>query len=166
MQLDVTRRKPGFTLVELLMVIVVISVMLGIASPYLVRSIQGHRLSTGARTLVTVARYARSMALLKQSDLSVTFNLDTGHVDLVSKDTTLPRFSRVIEGVKLAWVDVEGSDGPATEGVAVVPYSRTGISVPFSAKVVDPSGNYVIVKVDALSSARTFQYGADHAIRE
>ena len=151
----------SFTLVELLMVIVIISIMLGVASPFFVRSIQGHRLSTAARTLVTVARYARSMALLKQSDLVITFNLDTGHIDLASANTTLPRFSRIIQGVRLAWVEVAGSDGPTTEGTCAVPYSRTGICVPFSAKVMDRAGNYVIVKVDALSTVRTFQYGAD-----
>lgn len=161
MQDGIPRKKAGFTLVELLMVVVIISIMLGVASPFFVRSIQGHRLSTAARTLVTVARYARSMALLKQSDLSIVFNLDTGHVELSSPDAILPQFSRVISGVSLAWVEVEGSDGPTTEGICRVPYSRTGICAPFSAKVIDRGGNYVIVKVDALSSVRTFQHGAD-----
>ena len=155
------RRTSCFTLIELLLVIVLIGIMLGIASPYLVRSIQGHRLSAAARTLVTVARYSRSMALLKQSDLVISFNLDTGHIELISSNTTLPRFSRVIQGVRLASVEVEGSDAPVTEGTCVVPYSRSGVCVPFSAKVSDYSGNYVVVKVDALSSVRALSYGSD-----
>ncbi len=157
------RSSAAFTLIELLMVLILISIMLGIASPFLLRSIQGHRLTTAARTLTTVARYARSMALLKQSDLAITFNVDTGHIDLVSSNTTLPRFSRMVKGVTLAYVEVDGLDGPTTEGVCTVRYSRTGVCTPFSAKVIDRAGNYVVVKVDALSSVRAIKYGADQA---
>ncbi len=157
----IRRTSPGFTLIELLLVIVLIGITLGIASPFLARSIQGHRLSTAARTLVTVARYARSMALLKQSDLMISFNLDTGHVELTSSNTTLPRFSRMIQGVRLEHVEIEGSDEPFTEGTCVVPYSRSGVCTPFSAKVSDQAGNYVVVKVDALSSVRTLNHGSN-----
>ncbi|MFC1461533.1 Tfp pilus assembly protein FimT/FimU [Verrucomicrobiota bacterium] len=155
------RTRTGFTLIELLLVIVLICVITGIAIPSFVRSVRAHRLATAARTLVTVSRYARSMALLKQSDLVITFNLDTGHIDLVSSNTTLPRFSRVVKGVSLACVDLEGSGSPATEGTCTVPYSRNGVCTPFSVKVVDPLGNYVVVKVDALSSVRTMTHGTE-----
>lgn len=161
MQNCTLKTRAGFTLIELLLVVVLMCVILGISAPFFVRSIQGHRLTTAARTLVTVARYARSMTLLKQSDLVITFNLDTGHVDLVSSNTTLPRFSQEIKGVSLAYVDIEGSESPTTEGTCTVPYYRNGICTPFSVKVVDRDGNYVIVKVDALSSVRTITYGAD-----
>lgn len=158
---SVSRSSAAFTLIELLLVLILISTMLGVAAPFFVRSIRGHRLSTAARTVVTTARYARSMALLKQSDLEIAFNLDTGHINLVAESASLPRFSRVIKGVTLAHVDVEGSDAPATEGVRTVSYSSTGICTPYSVKIADPAGNHVIVKVDALSSVRTIHYGAD-----
>src|ERR1035437_9484251 len=82
----------AFTLIEVLLVIVVMGIAAAIAMPSFVRSIQGQRLSTAARTLTTVARYARSMAVLKQSDLALTFNLANGQVDLVSSNTSLPSF--------------------------------------------------------------------------
>lgn len=149
----------SFTLIELLLVIALIGITTAIAIPFLVQSIRGHRLRTAARTTVTVARYARSMAVLKQSDLSITFNLDNGHIDLISSNTTLPSFSRVVKGVTLAYVDIQGHDSPYTEGTCTVPYYRNGICTPFSVKILDPNGNYVIVKVDALSSIRTIEYG-------
>ena len=149
----------SFTLIELLLVIVLVCITLGIAMPSFVRSIRSNRLHTAARTLVTVARYARSMTLLKQTSLSVKFNVDTGQIDLVSTNTAVPRFTRVVKGVCLAYVDIEGSDAPYTEGTCTVPYSRNGICKPFSAKIMDTFGNYVIVKIDALSSAKTMEFG-------
>src|ERR1035437_8985461 len=97
----------AFTLVELLMVIVVMGIVVAIAMPSFVRSIQGQRLSAAARTVTTVARYARSMAVLKQSDLFLTFNLANGQLDLVSSNAALPSFSRVIDDVRLQEVTIE-----------------------------------------------------------
>ena len=146
-------------MIELLLVIVLVCITLGIVMPSFVRSIRENRLHTAARTLVTVARYARSMTILKQTDLSIKFNMDTGQIDLVSTNTAVPRFTRVVKGVSLAYVDIEGLDTPCTEGTCTVPYSCNGICKPFSVKIMDPFGNYAIVKIDALSSARTIEFG-------
>lgn len=162
MQNRILKTRAGFTLIELLLVVVLICIMLGVSAPFFVRSIRGHRLTSAARTLVTVARYARSMTLLKQSDLVITFNLDTGHIDLVSSNTALPRFARMVNDVSLAYVDIEGSESPTTEGTCTVPYYRNGICTPFSVKIVDRTGNFVIVKVDALSSVKAIIYGTDY----
>ncbi|MBU0714538.1 MAG: prepilin-type N-terminal cleavage/methylation domain-containing protein [Verrucomicrobia bacterium] len=148
----------AFTLIELLLVIVVMGIAVAIAMPSFVRSIQGQRLSAAARTLSTVARYARSMAVLKQSDLALTFNLANGQVDLVSSNTAMPSFSRAIDGVRLQEVTIEGAD-PVTEGTCRVPFLRNGACVPFAVTIADQNGNYVILKVDALGSVKSKVFG-------
>jgi len=148
----------AFTLIEVLLVIVVMGIAAAIAMPSFVRSIQGQRLSTAARTLTTVARYARSMAVLKQSDLALTFNLANGQVDLVSSNTSLPSFSREINGVRLQEVTIEGAD-PVTEGTCSVPFLRNGVCVPFAVTIVDPNGNLCALKVDALGSVKSKVFG-------
>jgi len=164
-----TNKKPGtlysrsrissaFTLIEVLLVIVVMGIAAAIAMPSFVRSIQGQRLSTAARTLTTVARYARSMAVLKQSDMALTFHLANGQVDLVSSNTSLPSFSRAVNGVRLQEVTIEGAD-PVTEGVCSVPFSRNGACAPFAVTIADHNGNYVILKVDALGSIKSKVFG-------
>ena len=45
----------GFTLVELLLVLVLLGVIIGISMPYFVHSIRGNRLRVAGRTLVTVS---------------------------------------------------------------------------------------------------------------
>ena len=148
----------AFTLIEVLLVVVVLGIAVAIAVPSFVRSLHGQRLSTAARTLTTVARYARSMAVLKQSDLGLIFNLANGQVDLVSSNTSLPSFSRAVNGVRLQEVTIEGAD-PVTEGTCSVPFLRNGVCVPFAVTIVDQNGNYVILKVDALGSVKSKVFG-------
>ena len=148
----------AFTLIEVLLVVVVLGIAVAIAVPSFVRSIHGQRLSTAARTLTTVARYARSMAVLKQSDMALTFNLANGQVDLVSSNTSLPSFSRTVNGVRLQDVTIEGAD-PVTDGTCSVPFLRNGVCVPFAVTIVDQNGNYVILKVDALGSVKSKVFG-------
>ena len=148
----------AFTLIEVLLVVVVMGIAAAIAMPSFVRSIQWQRLSAAARTLTTVARYARSMAVIKQSDLALTFNLANGQVDLVSSNTSLPSFSSVVNGVRLQEIVVEGAD-PVTEGTCSVPFLRNGVCVPFAVTIADHNGNYVILKVDALGSVKSKVFG-------
>ena len=148
----------GFTMIELLLVVVIIGIAIGVTMPSLVRSIRGQRLKSAARTMVTVARYARSMAVLKQTDLTLSFNFATGQIDLTSTNVSLPRFTRMIEGVNITSVKVEGRDD-VTEGFCTVNFKRNGICQPFTVKIIDRHGNYVVVKVDALAGVRTTEYG-------
>ena len=148
----------AFTLIEVLLVIVVMGIAAAIAMPSFVRSIQGQRLSAAARSLTTIARYARSMAVLKQSDLALVFNLANGQVDLVSSNASIPSFSREVSGVRLQEIKIEGAD-PVTEGTCRVPFLRNGVCVPFVVTIADQNGNYVILNVDALGSVKSKVFG-------
>ena len=79
----------AFTLVEILLVIVIIVVISAVTLPSFVRSIQGNRLRTAGRTVVAVARYARSMALLHQCEVEVAFMLDKSTIVVSSHDRPL-----------------------------------------------------------------------------
>jgi prepilin-type N-terminal cleavage/methylation domain-containing protein len=144
----------AFTLVEVLLVIVVIGIALAVVSPSLVRSIRGQRLNSAARTMATVTRYARSMAVLKQSDLKLTFNLANGQIDVVSSNASLPSFSRVVEDVRIAEVIIEGQDAVG-DGTCAIPFRRNGICTPFTVKIEDARGEYVMMSVDSLGSVKT-----------
>ncbi len=143
--------RPGFTLIEVLLVAAVLAILAGLALPSFVRSMRGQRLRGAARTLATVSRYARSMAVLKQSDLALVFNLANGQVDLVASNTSLPPFTRAVEGVRVEEVAVEGSEA-VTEGTCSVPFGRNGVCAPFRVRLADASGNALRLKVNALGS--------------
>lgn len=67
----------AFTLVELLLVLAIIGIVTAITMPSLVKSIRGNRLRTATRTVVMAGRYARSMAVLKQKPMVITFDLNS-----------------------------------------------------------------------------------------
>ena len=125
-----------------------------IAIPSFVRSIRSQRLNTAARMLAATVRYARSMAVLKQTDLEMAIDLESGTAELVSSNAGMPGFSRVVDRVRLQEVTLSGDD-PVTDGTCRVPFLRNGLCVPFEIKIADDSGNCVVLKVDALCSVKT-----------
>lgn len=66
----------GFTLVELLLVVAIVFIVVAIGMPSFVNSMKGNRLRTAGRSVVTSGRYARSMALLQQRTMVLTFDLN------------------------------------------------------------------------------------------
>ena len=63
----------GFTIVELLMVIVIIGVVSAIIAPRIGAAMSGGKLRVGARGVMQAARYAHTMALLHQIDVDLVF---------------------------------------------------------------------------------------------
>ncbi len=68
--------KRGFTLIEMLLVIIIIGIISAIAAPQFAKSMKGNRLRTAARSVVGAGRYARSMAVIHQRPMVITFDLE------------------------------------------------------------------------------------------
>ena len=67
----------GFTLMEVILVLVVLIVISGISLPYFAGSFKGTQLRTAARTITRMAKYTRSMAIMREETLTVALNHDT-----------------------------------------------------------------------------------------
>jgi len=64
----------GFTLIELLVVLALMGLALTVASPLIANALPGTELRAAARDVATGLRYARSLAIATNSD--VTFDVD------------------------------------------------------------------------------------------
>ncbi len=73
-------RKHGFTLIELILVVVVIVIISGIALPYFAGSYRGTKLRSASRTIDRITRYAHAMAILREDTLTVVLNHETMEV--------------------------------------------------------------------------------------
>jgi prepilin-type N-terminal cleavage/methylation domain-containing protein len=77
MRAEPSRRRSGFTLIEIIMVLVIILTLTGISVPYFASTYRGVQLRTAARTINRMGRYARSMAIMREKTMTVVINHET-----------------------------------------------------------------------------------------
>ncbi|MEN7972786.1 MAG: prepilin-type N-terminal cleavage/methylation domain-containing protein [Verrucomicrobiota bacterium] len=75
-------RHAGFTLIEVILVLVVIIIISGIAIPHFSGAFRGNKLRSSARTINRMARYARSMAIMRETTMSIVLNRETMEIYL------------------------------------------------------------------------------------
>ena len=74
--------KNGFTLIELILVLVVIVIVSGISLPYFAGTFRGTKLKTASRTIDRISRYAHAMAILREETMTVVLNHETMEIFL------------------------------------------------------------------------------------
>lgn len=77
-------RARGFTLVEILIVVVIAGMMAAIAVPGFTRAMKGAQLRTAARTLSMAHKYARNMAVLRQLPMALVLDTEGREVEVLS----------------------------------------------------------------------------------
>ena len=75
-------RKSGFTLVEVILVVVISLILMGISLPYFSHAYKGTKLRIAARTVSRMARYARSMAIMRETTMTLVLNEETMEIYL------------------------------------------------------------------------------------
>lgn len=74
----------AFTLLELLVVITILGIMAAVIAPNIAAGLQGTKVSIAARNCVQAVRYARTMALLHQTETEVFFD-ESGTAEVRAK---------------------------------------------------------------------------------
>ncbi|MFO1530709.1 MAG: prepilin-type N-terminal cleavage/methylation domain-containing protein [Kiritimatiellia bacterium] len=73
----------GFTLVEIILVVVIVGLIAGLGLPAITRSAGGARLREAARTVIALNKYARHAAVIRQEQLGVAYYTKEGRVELL-----------------------------------------------------------------------------------
>ena len=85
----------GFTLVELMVVLVIISLMLALVGTSISRSISGAEMRESARKVAASLRYTRTKAILSKSEQVFTLDTETGAYQAADRPPEeLPGFTR------------------------------------------------------------------------
>ncbi|MEZ6234697.1 MAG: GspH/FimT family protein [Phycisphaerales bacterium] len=71
------RRRPGFSLMELVTVVAIMAIMAAIAMPRMAEAAARRDLDAAAQRLVADLRHAQQHALASSTNISVTFNTDS-----------------------------------------------------------------------------------------
>ena len=82
------RPSAGFTLVEIILVVVIIGIASAVAVPTFANSFKGAKLRSSVRTVLSMHRQAQSKAVLGQQYVSLLFDLRKGTVEMVEQSRT------------------------------------------------------------------------------
>jgi prepilin-type N-terminal cleavage/methylation domain-containing protein len=82
------RGKLGFTLIEVILVVVISLILLGVAMPHFARTYKGSKLRSAARTVNRMARFARNSAIMRETTMTVVLNHETMEIYLGSATQT------------------------------------------------------------------------------
>ncbi len=70
-------KRSGFTLIEVVLVMVLLLIISGISVPYFAGTLRGTKLKSAARTIERMSRYGHSMAIMREETLTMVLNPDT-----------------------------------------------------------------------------------------
>ena len=102
----------GFTLIELLVVLAILALVLAIVPPLLPGAIDGARLKSAQRDLISGLRYARSQAVNSQQAVTVEINVKKGMMQVNGKQRDLS----IPDDVSLTLVTAQQEQITAHEG--------------------------------------------------
>ena len=131
-------RTRAFTLLEMILVAALLAISVAIGAPYFAQSIRGNRLQIGARTVTMAARYARSMAIMRQETFRLTATLEGNEITISSvngrpRDNGALYTAASFDGGVGSWAEplpettAEGNGGPSAirrklEGIRIVEF--------------------------------------------
>lgn len=135
----------GFTLIEIMLVVVIILIAIGIAVPSLRGSLGSTRMTDAVRSTVRIASYARSMSILNQTDCTLTFI--SNNISLNSKDGVLAKH-RLPDDVEIS--EFENLTEPDASERKVV-YSSSGMSDGFELTLSDAKNRSHTITCNAIT---------------
>jgi type II secretion system protein H len=87
-----TGRNQGFTLIEIMLVVVIILIAIGVAVPAFRGTLQSTQMKDAVRSTIRMSRFARNMAILKQTDCTLEFT--DSRIELRYASTNEPSSTR------------------------------------------------------------------------
>ena len=100
------RKDTGFTILEVMIVIAIISILCGIATPNLIKWLPRHRVGSAARELKSTLEFARISAVKTNTDVTANFNWVPPSVTVVDSGGTTLRTRRLPADVRFYDLDL------------------------------------------------------------
>lgn len=137
------RKKSGFTLLEVMVVLVLIALIITVAVPVAGRGIHTMRLQSAARHISATLRLARAKAIRQQEVYFVSFNLDENRVSVGSGDQSDQRSFDLPQDVSLQKVVLLNTAAepvnPRPRNMAFF-FSPNGMSQAFEVRITNVRG--------------------------
>jgi general secretion pathway protein H len=152
------RGSEGFTLLELILVVLVIALAVGVSYPSFTRGTAAVQLRTSARDVMNTMRYARERAITEQQTFLVSANPETGTLVMTdeigdgARSYTLPREVRIDRLV------LDGE--PLREGPFIVRFLPNGSAAAAEIQLRSATGSAVRIVTDPITGGARVLAGA------
>jgi len=175
----------GFTLIEILLVVVIMLISMGVALPSFMSSFRGAKLRSSVRTIMMASRYARATAVLQQMDTALLFDKALGTIEVVGVKSTTEEDRFLDESAPINMDSEEDSENDyavstllqksleeeveivdltsdgeleEVEGIYALSYYANGMCDQYSITLRDDHGTTVTIKIDPLSAKAKLEY--------
>lgn len=150
---------PGFTLLELLIVMALLGVLTAVAYPSIGRGMGTLRLRTASREIAAAIRLARSKALREQQAYYLQFDIDKGEVELSSEDLKYQRSFRLPEGVVFRRVALLEEDNELYSSDRAYYFAPNGLGENIEVIIANSHGRQIkIIQSSMVSSPRIEEF--------
>lgn len=138
----------GFTLIEILIVLVLMALILGISAALLTGALDGAKHKAAAREIVSTLKYARHLAASGHQKQIVEFDLDVGAFGIKGR-----RRSLLPEKTALTIYESDLNAEPITAGQYQLVCEATGAGQ-WERMILSRGDSKIIIKADPIQTAR------------
>ena len=152
----------GFTLLELLVVMVLLGVLTAVAYPSIGRGMSTLRLRTASRQIAAAIHLARSKALREQQTYYLQFDIKRGKVDLSSEDQRYQHSFSLPEGIVIRNVALPGEENESSSTDRAYYFAPNGLGENLEVRIANSHGRQMrIIQSSMVGSPRIEEGGSD-----
>ncbi len=140
----------GFTLLELLVVLALLSLLSAVAFPSIGRGLAALNLRTSSNQIASTLRLARSKAIREQQLYWIRFDLDENEVELSSEDLRFQRSFELPKGIVIKQASLVGGRGKRDREDPHFFFSPNGMAQAFEVRIRNERGRELRVVHDSL----------------
>ncbi len=138
----------GFTLVELLLVLLIIGVMISLALPSIGSGVKTLQLHNSARTLASTLRYARTKAIREQQVFLLRLEVNSPQFELRDEEKKYSRTYVFPEGITIKKISLLRTENTVSKRVCTFVFLPNGMSESFEIQLVNSKGREIVVVQD------------------